>query len=71
AVQGAVTFEDVAVRFSLEEWVALETWQRELYWEVTMDTRDLVASLGEEVAAGRPGTELAPLPGWAGGSTGA
>ncbi|XP_064301342.1 gastrula zinc finger protein XlCGF52.1-like isoform X2 [Phalacrocorax carbo] len=42
---GAVTFEDVAVYFSPEEWVELAAWQRELYQEVMMDNHDLVASL--------------------------
>ncbi|XP_059674719.1 gastrula zinc finger protein XlCGF52.1-like [Gavia stellata] len=45
---GAVTFKDVAVYFSPEEWVELAAWQRELYHEVMMDNCDLVASLGCE-----------------------
>ncbi|NXT17173.1 ZNF2 protein, partial [Syrrhaptes paradoxus] len=50
--QGAVTFEDVAVYFSPEEWVTLAPWQRDLYQEVMMDNHDLVASLGEPWAGG-------------------
>ncbi|KAM9573539.1 protein KRBA1 isoform 1-T1 [Guaruba guarouba] len=41
-----VTFEDVAVRFSAEEWELLEEWQRELHREVTEGTSQLLASLG-------------------------
>ncbi|XP_059585398.1 tigger transposable element-derived protein 3 isoform X2 [Alligator mississippiensis] len=44
--QGPVTFEDVAVYFSAEEWQELAGWQRELYRDVMMDTYELVASLG-------------------------
>lgn len=52
--QGAVAFEDVAVHFSLEEWRQLVRWQRQLYWEVMLENRDLVASLGKD----EPCTEL-------------
>ena len=44
--QAPVTFEDVAVRFSAEEWELLEEWQRELHREVTEGTSQLLASLG-------------------------
>ncbi|KGL90443.1 Zinc finger protein 316, partial [Charadrius vociferus] len=50
--QGAVTFEEVAVYFSPEEWVELAAWQRELYREVMMDNYDLVTSLGKGCAPG-------------------
>ncbi|NXH78454.1 ZN786 protein, partial [Hydrobates tethys] len=55
--QGAVTFEDVAIYFSPEEWVELVAWQRELYQEVMMDNYDLVASLerGRSAPAALPG----------------
>ncbi|XP_061305693.1 zinc finger protein 324B-like isoform X4 [Pezoporus flaviventris] len=43
--RGAVAFEDVAVHFSPEEWGQLMRWQRQLYWEVMLENRDLVASL--------------------------
>uniref|UniRef100_A0A663M467 KRAB domain-containing protein n=1 Tax=Athene cunicularia TaxID=194338 RepID=A0A663M467_ATHCN len=43
-----VTFEDVAIYFSPQEWVELTTWQRELYQEGMMDNYDLVVSLGKD-----------------------
>ncbi|XP_029863991.1 protein KRBA1 isoform X2 [Aquila chrysaetos chrysaetos] len=44
--QALVTFEDVEVRFSAEEWELLEEWQRALHREVTEGTSQLLASLG-------------------------
>uniref|UniRef100_A0A8C4YFT5 KRAB domain-containing protein n=1 Tax=Gopherus evgoodei TaxID=1825980 RepID=A0A8C4YFT5_9SAUR len=48
AFQVPVTFEDVVVYFSPEEWAALAEWQRELYRDVIMENYELVASLGED-----------------------
>lgn len=46
SLQAPVTFEDVEVRFSVEEWELLEEWQRDLHREVTEGTSQLLASLG-------------------------
>ncbi|KAM6281353.1 uncharacterized protein LJ264_000205 [Porphyrio hochstetteri] len=47
--RGTVSFEDVAIYFSPEEWTELEGWQRRLYREVMDDNYNLVASLGLEL----------------------
>ncbi|KAF5929526.1 hypothetical protein HPG69_007281 [Diceros bicornis minor] len=44
--QVSVTFEDVAVTFTQEEWGQLEPIQRTLYQEVTLETCRLLVSLG-------------------------
>nr|XP_034986110.1 zinc finger protein 2-like isoform X2 [Zootoca vivipara] len=43
--QVPVTFEDVAVHFSPEEWALLTDWQRDLYYDVMEDNFELVTSL--------------------------
>lgn len=45
--QALVTFEDVAVRFSAEEWATLAGWQQALHKEVMEETARLLLSLGE------------------------
>ncbi|XP_063308972.1 uncharacterized protein LOC134609261 [Pelobates fuscus] len=41
-----ITFEDVAVRFTEEEWCGLQDWQRNLYIDVIMETYAMFQFLG-------------------------
>lgn len=47
-----VTFEDVAVGFSLEEWSLLEGSQKDLHQEVMLEMCSLLRSLGEPIRFG-------------------
>nr|XP_008118232.1 PREDICTED: zinc finger protein 670 [Anolis carolinensis] len=48
--QGPIAFEDVAVQFSLEEWVLLNPDQKVLHMQIMEEIRGIVDSLGKAPA---------------------
>uniref|UniRef100_A0A670JB11 KRAB domain-containing protein n=1 Tax=Podarcis muralis TaxID=64176 RepID=A0A670JB11_PODMU len=57
-----VTFEDVTVSFSREEWSMLDGWQKDLHQEVMLENFTLLLSVGKAWCATVALVERATLP---------